>query len=234
VSDRMDLTGARWSLPGAEAVLRLRALRSSSDFDEYWRFHEQREYERNHASRYADGKVVPVKGRHLKRVKWDESPPSSDTLRSAVPREPHPFQTAHASPRNDARSRRRKRSGCLVTALHDGAGIVAVGSVCDVPGFRVRCGYPRMRRILWGNTPSRAPGAAGAYHRAPNAAQRRSHVPLFGIPGSDTLSSVVSDQSRRLSAMTSRRQPCPPPQRRTAHRPGREQGSPAIGTRRLS
>ena len=50
-------------------MLRLRALRSSGDFDEYWRFHEQCEYERNHASRYADGKVVPVKGRHLKRVK---------------------------------------------------------------------------------------------------------------------------------------------------------------------
>ncbi len=65
----MDLTGSRWSLAGAEAVLRLRALRSSGDFDEYWRFHEQREYERNHASRYADGKVVPVRGRHLKRVK---------------------------------------------------------------------------------------------------------------------------------------------------------------------
>ena len=65
----MDLTGARWSLAGAEAVLRLRALRSSGDFDEYWRFHEQREYERNHASRYADGKVVPVRGRHLNRVK---------------------------------------------------------------------------------------------------------------------------------------------------------------------
>ncbi len=29
VKDRMDLTGARWSLAGAEAVLRLRALRSS-------------------------------------------------------------------------------------------------------------------------------------------------------------------------------------------------------------
>ena len=65
VSDRMDLTGARWSLAGAEAVLRLRALRSSGDFDEYWRFHEQCEYERNHASRYADGKVVPVKGRQI-------------------------------------------------------------------------------------------------------------------------------------------------------------------------
>ena len=69
VADRMDLTGARWSLAGAEAVLRLRALRSSGDFDDYWRFHEQREYDRNHASRYQDGNVVPIRGRHLSRVK---------------------------------------------------------------------------------------------------------------------------------------------------------------------
>src|SRR5262249_31586395 len=54
VEDRMNLTGARWSLTGAEAVLRLRALRSSDDFDSYWEFHEQQEYERNHASDYAD------------------------------------------------------------------------------------------------------------------------------------------------------------------------------------
>jgi hypothetical protein len=58
VKDRMDLTGARWSLTGAEAVLRLRALRSSGDFDDYWRFHEQQEYQRNHAARYAGG-VAP-------------------------------------------------------------------------------------------------------------------------------------------------------------------------------
>jgi hypothetical protein len=57
VKDRMELTGARWSLSGAEAVLRLRALRASHDFDEYWIFHENREYERNHQSRYANGKV---------------------------------------------------------------------------------------------------------------------------------------------------------------------------------
>jgi hypothetical protein len=57
VEDRMNLTGARWSLTGAEAVLRLRALRSSNDFDAYWKFHEQREYERHHASRYADHRV---------------------------------------------------------------------------------------------------------------------------------------------------------------------------------
>ena len=60
VEDRMNLTGARWSLTGAEAVLRLRALRSSNDFDEYWKFHEQQEYERHHASRYAGHRVPEI------------------------------------------------------------------------------------------------------------------------------------------------------------------------------
>ena len=71
VKDRMDRTGARWSLPGAEAVLRLRALRTCGDFDAYWRFHEEQEYRRHHAARYADGTVVPIRGRHrhLTRVK---------------------------------------------------------------------------------------------------------------------------------------------------------------------
>lgn len=55
VKDRMDITGARWSLDGAKAVLRLRALRSSGDFDDYWRFHLARERGRNHLSRY-DGR----------------------------------------------------------------------------------------------------------------------------------------------------------------------------------
>jgi hypothetical protein len=57
VEDRMNVTGARWSLDGAEAVLRLRALRSSDDFDSYWEFHERQEHECNHASRYADHHV---------------------------------------------------------------------------------------------------------------------------------------------------------------------------------
>jgi hypothetical protein len=57
VKDRMELTGARWSLAGAEAVLRLRALRSSGDFDEYWAFHEAQEYQRNHAALYTPPKV---------------------------------------------------------------------------------------------------------------------------------------------------------------------------------
>ena len=59
VKDRMEITGAKWTLRGAEAVLRLRALRSSKDFDAYWVFHEGCEYRRNHQVRYADG-IVPA------------------------------------------------------------------------------------------------------------------------------------------------------------------------------
>jgi len=57
VKDRMGRTGARWSLTGAEAVLRLRALRASGDLDDYWAFHLAKEHERTHQSRYADGAV---------------------------------------------------------------------------------------------------------------------------------------------------------------------------------
>jgi len=70
VCDRMDV-GARWSLAGAEAVLRLRALRASGDFDEYWMFHEKQEYQRNHATSYAEGAATPVRGPKpvMRRVK---------------------------------------------------------------------------------------------------------------------------------------------------------------------
>jgi hypothetical protein len=54
VKDRMDLTGARWGLPGAEAVLKLRALRTNGDFDQYWSFHLTEERHRVHNSRYAN------------------------------------------------------------------------------------------------------------------------------------------------------------------------------------
>ncbi len=57
IRDRMEITGARWSLEGAEAILRLRSLRASGDLDAYWRHHEQRELERNHASRYQNGTI---------------------------------------------------------------------------------------------------------------------------------------------------------------------------------
>lgn len=52
IKDRLDITGARWRLRGAEAILKLRALRSSDDFENYWAFHKAQELERNHASQY--------------------------------------------------------------------------------------------------------------------------------------------------------------------------------------
>jgi len=72
INDRMDRTGARWRLLSAEAVLRVRSLLSSGDFDEYWQFHEEAEAHRNHLSKYADAKVPTVKRptvrRHLRVV----------------------------------------------------------------------------------------------------------------------------------------------------------------------
>lgn len=59
VRDRMDITGARWSAEGAEAVLKLRAVRANSDFDDYWRFHLDHESQRVHESRYAQD-VIPL------------------------------------------------------------------------------------------------------------------------------------------------------------------------------
>jgi hypothetical protein len=61
IGDRLDITGARWGLDGAEAVLTLRAVISNGDFDEYWRFHLARESTR--ARRRASTRSAP--DRHL-------------------------------------------------------------------------------------------------------------------------------------------------------------------------
>lgn len=52
VKDRLAITGARWSLPGAEAILLLRAVVTNGDFDAYWRYHLQQEHQRTHTSHY--------------------------------------------------------------------------------------------------------------------------------------------------------------------------------------
>ena len=60
VKNRMDLGGAKWHLLGAEAILCLRSLLLSGDWDEYWAFHEQREMQRVHAARYAGAVPDPL------------------------------------------------------------------------------------------------------------------------------------------------------------------------------
>jgi hypothetical protein len=52
VADRMAITGARWGLAGAQAILWLRALHASGDHDTYWDYHLRQEHQRNHLSRY--------------------------------------------------------------------------------------------------------------------------------------------------------------------------------------
>ena len=55
VADRMGITGARWGLQGAQAILWLRAIAASGDHDAYWDYHIQQEHQRNHFSRYKNG-----------------------------------------------------------------------------------------------------------------------------------------------------------------------------------
>lgn len=52
INDRLDITGARWSLKGAEAVLKLRSLNSSGDFEAYVAFYQAQEYQRNYARKF--------------------------------------------------------------------------------------------------------------------------------------------------------------------------------------
>lgn len=61
IQDRLGLTGCRWGVLGAESILRLRGLRSSGDFAEYWSFHCEREQARNHLVHYASSESVELR-----------------------------------------------------------------------------------------------------------------------------------------------------------------------------
>jgi hypothetical protein len=52
VKDRMDITGARWGLAGAEAILKLRAITANGDFQEYSQYHLAQERHHVHEARY--------------------------------------------------------------------------------------------------------------------------------------------------------------------------------------
>jgi hypothetical protein len=46
VKDRMERSGMRWTEPMAEAMLRLRAVHLSGDFEDYWNFHVREDQRR--------------------------------------------------------------------------------------------------------------------------------------------------------------------------------------------
>ena len=55
VKDRMDITGARWGLKRAEAILKLRSLKISGDLPAYMEFHFNQEAKLNYP-----GPPIPV------------------------------------------------------------------------------------------------------------------------------------------------------------------------------
>jgi hypothetical protein len=62
VKDRMEQAGMRWTKAGAQAMLDLRAVRLSGDWDAYWAFHRQKEHERLY------GNVQPIPARAESQV----------------------------------------------------------------------------------------------------------------------------------------------------------------------
>src|SRR5204863_3497040 len=57
VKDRMEQAGMRWTKAGAQAMLDLRAVRLSGDWDAYWEFHRHKEHQRL----YANGHPLPAR-----------------------------------------------------------------------------------------------------------------------------------------------------------------------------
>ena len=64
IADRFEITGARWSLKTAEGILRLRAIRSSGDWEPYQAFHKKQEWKRNHLQRFHESE--------RKAMVWDK------------------------------------------------------------------------------------------------------------------------------------------------------------------
>jgi len=53
VKDRMEQAGMRWTQPGAQAVLDLRAVRLNGDWEAYWQFHRHQQHRRRYGTEAA-------------------------------------------------------------------------------------------------------------------------------------------------------------------------------------
>ena len=63
IKDRTDITGARWGLAGAEAILKLRAPKTNGDLEDYRHYHLTQEHRHVHQARYHNH-VIPRAKRH--------------------------------------------------------------------------------------------------------------------------------------------------------------------------
>ena len=57
IEDRFGITGARWGLDGAEAVLKLRAVIDNGDLDDYMRYYKERYRSEHHLARYDEDTI---------------------------------------------------------------------------------------------------------------------------------------------------------------------------------
>jgi hypothetical protein len=67
VKDRMELSGMRWSIQGAENLLRLRAVAENGDWSAYHRFRQQQRQQRLYQRDWPDDIPLPTLSRPVKR-----------------------------------------------------------------------------------------------------------------------------------------------------------------------
>jgi hypothetical protein len=60
VKDRMEITGARWGLDTAQAILTLRAIKTTGDLDNYWSYHRQQEHRRTYPANTTQTTLTPA------------------------------------------------------------------------------------------------------------------------------------------------------------------------------
>jgi len=66
INDRLELTGMRWTFPGAESIIRLRAVYINSDWKDFWRF--RRDSERARLYGISDSQAITAYAIELAEV----------------------------------------------------------------------------------------------------------------------------------------------------------------------
>jgi hypothetical protein len=79
VKDRMELSGMRWSVDGAENLLHLRAVAENDDWDAYHRFRKQQRQQRLYQSDWPEEILLPSLSSLVRRSVISQS--SDDSLR---------------------------------------------------------------------------------------------------------------------------------------------------------
>jgi len=92
VKDRCELSGMRWSQPGAETLLHLRAVAENGDWEAYHLFRKRQRHARLYASLFPDQSAVEVQALDNDRIVKSHS--TTTTGAQLIPA-PQPIQSHH-------------------------------------------------------------------------------------------------------------------------------------------